>query len=88
MKYINYYLLGLNIITLLLFGVDKLKAKKNYYRIPERVLIIFCFAGGGVGGFLGMYLFNHKVRKWYFNLLVPVSIGLTIWSYYKIYLAK
>ena len=85
MKYINYYLLGVNIITLLLFGIDKLKAKGNRYRISERFLILFCFAGGGLGGFIGMYLFTHKVKKWYFNLLVPISIALTVWSYYKIY---
>jgi len=86
MKYINYYLIAINFLTFLVFGIDKFKAKKNYSRISEKGLFLFCFLGGGIGGFLGMYLFRHKTKKWYFNLLVPISIALYIflWWFMKI----
>ena len=84
MKYINIYLGIINLLTFLLFGIDKLKAKKNYSRISEKGLFILCFLGGGTGGFLGMYLFKHKTKKWYFNLLVPISIALYIFLWWKV----
>jgi uncharacterized membrane protein YsdA (DUF1294 family) len=70
-------------LTLLIFGIDKLKAKKNYYRISEKNLILMCFLGGGIGGLLGMYLFRHKIRKWYFNLLALISLILYIFIWWK-----
>ncbi len=82
MKYINIYLGVINLLTFIIFGIDKFKAKKNYYRISEKGLFLLCFLGGGVGGLIGMSLFKHKIRKWYFNLLVPISIITTIYLYY------
>ena len=53
-------------ITFFLYGIDKLKAKLGAWRIPERVLLGFAFFGGGIGALLGINLFRHKTRHWYF----------------------
>ena len=63
-----------NIIVFSVFGVDKYKAVHNRWRISEATLILMCFAMGGVGGFLGMYVWHHKTLKWKFRILVPLAI--------------
>ena len=62
----------LSVITFLLMGMDKLKARRGSWRIPERTLFLFSLLGGAVGGTLGMYLFRHKTRHWYFALFFPL----------------
>ena len=47
-------------------GLDKLYAGRGERRIPEKRLVLFAALGGAVGGLLGMYLFRHKTRHWYF----------------------
>ncbi len=62
----------ISVVTFILYGADKAKAKRNAWRIPEKVLLGFSFLGGAVGGILGMLLFRHKTKHWYFwvvNLL-------------------
>ncbi len=61
----------LNVISFVLFGVDKQKAIKNKWRIPEKTLHISGMLGG-LGAFLGMQLFRHKTKHTGFVLLVPV----------------
>ncbi|MBR2650402.1 MAG: DUF1294 domain-containing protein, partial [Clostridia bacterium] len=56
---------AISLITLILYGVDKLKAKLGAWRIPEKVLLGFSFFGGGLGGVIAMLLFRHKTRHWY-----------------------
>ena len=76
------------LITLAAFfamGIDKLKAKKNKWRIPEGTLLLLCFLGGGVAGLLGMSLFRHKTKHLKFQILVPLSIVL--WLAAGIYIA-
>lgn len=68
----------MSIITFFLFGVDKLKAKKGIYRIPEKVLVGFSFFFGAIGGVVGMYFFHHKTRKVKFYVLVPLFAALQI----------
>lgn len=62
----------LSIIAFLLMGIDKLKACRGSWRIPERTLFLFALLGGGIGGTLGMYLFRHKTRHWYFAIFFPL----------------
>lgn len=64
----------MNIITFALFGIDKRKAVKHKWRIPEAILLLFSWIGGGIGALLGMLIFHHKTRKWKFRILVPLSI--------------
>ena len=82
---IGIYILLINLISFFAMGIDKLKAKKNKWRIPEGTLLLFCFLGGGVGGLLGMSLFRHKTKHAKFLILVPLSIVL--WLAAGIYIA-
>lgn len=78
-----YILLALNVVSFLLFAVDKIAAKKDWRRIPERGLILSVLCFGGVGALLAMYTFHHKTKKTMFILMVPVltllQIGVLIW---------
>lgn len=67
---------ALSAFTLLLFGWDKLMAKLGRRRIPETPLLLACLAGGAVGGFVGMHLFRHKIRKPKFYLTIPLMVIL------------
>ncbi len=68
----NTMVLMLNVFVFLLFGVDKLWAKKKKMRIPEAVLLTLSLFFGGVGAMFGMLVFNHKTSKIKFRVLVPV----------------
>lgn len=66
----------INIVTFVLFGIDKMKAKNKGFRIPEFVLILFTILFGGVGALLGMVVFNHKTSKLSFRIIVPLSFAV------------
>lgn len=66
MKYYLIFLGIMSIISLIIYGVDKLKAKYHKWRIPESVLLSFGFFGGSVGALAGMKLFRHKTKHIYF----------------------
>ncbi len=72
------YLILINLITFSVFGIDKLKAVKNKWRIPEKILFLFSIIGGSVGGLLGMYTFRHKTQKPAFKFGIPVILILQI----------
>ena len=73
-----YYLIIINSITFIAFGLDKLYAIKNKTRIRIITLLGFSFIGGAVGGYLGMEIFNHKTRKDYFYIGLPTMIVMHI----------
>ena len=66
------YLIIVNLIAFVLFGIDKRKAKKNKWRIKESTLLIAAAIGGSYGALLGMFIFHHITRKPKFFLSVPV----------------
>lgn len=66
------YLVLINVITFVLYGMDKWKAKRNQWRIKESVLLGMAAVGGCFGALAGMYLFRHKTQKAKFYLLVPI----------------
>ena len=66
MLFMRIYLVIVNIAALILFGVDKSRAVHHRWRIPEATLFLSALIGGGIGAWVGMYLFHHKTRKWYF----------------------
>jgi uncharacterized membrane protein YsdA (DUF1294 family) len=74
------YLIGINVLTFLIYGVDKWKAQRDKWRIPEDTLIWLAVAGGSVGALLGMNLFRHKTKHRKFFLGIPaillVQLGL------------
>ena len=76
------YLIFMNLLELGLMIADKVRAVRNKWRIPEKVLLILGILGGAFGGWLGMYLMHHKTRHWYFVLLMPLmtaAYGALTW---------
>ena len=71
-------LLLMNLLAFVLYGIDKLKAKKGAWRIPEATLLLVAFLGGSVGAFLGMEIFRHKTKHAKFKILVPLFLILHI----------
>ncbi|MBR2425118.1 MAG: DUF1294 domain-containing protein [Lentisphaeria bacterium] len=65
-----YYIAGVNIITFLLMGYDKMAARKRRYRLPERLFLTNCLIGGSLGCILAMLLYHHKTEKKNFHLPV------------------
>ena len=72
--FILYYLLGINILTFLVYGLDKWKARKNRWRIPEATLLMLAVIGGSVGALLGMCTFRHKTRQNKFRIGLPLIL--------------
>lgn len=78
MKLFLIYLLIVNVIAFFLMGIDKSKAKHNKWRIPEKTLFLFPLLGGALGGTLGMHVFHHKTKHWYFRFGFPLILILWI----------
>ena len=68
------YLIVINIIGFLAMVIDKYKAKKGYWRIPEGTLMTICLIGGGIGTIAGMYTFRHKTKKLKFSVGMPTIL--------------
>ncbi len=67
-----WYLVGINIITFFVYGIDKYKASHKKYRISEHHLFVLSILGGNIGAIVGMKCFHHKTRKlsfWIINIL-------------------
>ena len=69
---IAIYLLAINIAGFAAMGTDKSKAKRGAWRIPEATLFLLAFIGGGIGTTLGMNVFRHKTKHWYFKFGMPL----------------
>ena len=72
------YALLMNLIGFFSMGIDKQKARKRAFRIPEATLFTIAIIGGSLGSLLGMHIFHHKTRHWYFLYGMPVILGLHI----------
>lgn len=68
----------MNLIGFLIMGVDKHKAKKRAFRIPEATLFLVAIMGGSIGSIIGMYVFRHKTRHHSFTVGMPIILGLQI----------
>lgn len=70
------YLGALTLITFIVYGIDKLKAKNGGWRVPEKTLLTLSLLGGGLGGIIAMNLFRHKTsgEHWYFTVLNVLGI--------------
>lgn len=87
--YIFYILIGINLITYLIFGIDKVKAKNKSWRIPEKTLYTLAFFGGSLGAIIGMIQFRHKTQKTEFKnvifiivLVQMMLISFILWQLY------
>lgn len=76
MKPLLVYLLLINALGFLLMLIDKEKAKKNRWRIPEATLFIVAILGGSLGSLAGMRLMHHKTRKQRFSLGMPIILAI------------
>lgn len=77
-SYIILYLAIINLTGLFIMGLDKLKARKRTWRIPESTLFVIALMGGSLGTTIGMHLFHHKTRHWYFLYGMPAILLLQI----------
>lgn len=76
-------ILLVNIIGFIIIGVDKHKAKKKLWRVPEKIFFLIAFFGGSVGVYAGMFFFRHKTKHWYFVLGIPfILIAEAIAAFY------
>ena len=66
----------MNIIAFALMGIDKNRAQKGKWRVPEKTLFLFTALFGGLGGTLGMFFFRHKTKHWYFRVFFPLFLLL------------
>lgn len=73
------WLLLMSLVLLIAMGLDKRRAQKGAWRIPEARLFFFALLGGALGGWIGMRLFRHKTRHWSFALGFPL-IALLQWA--------
>ena len=71
-------LLVMNLLAFALMGIDKAKAKRGVWRIPEKTLFLVTALFGGLGGTLGMTFFRHKTKHWYFKLGFPALLVIQI----------
>ena len=80
---LTLYLLAINVVTFLLYGIDKWRAKRARWRMPEGVLLGLEAIGGSVGAWLGMGIWHHKTQHKKFRYGVPVmlliQIALLVW---------
>lgn len=83
MKLWLLYLTLTNLVAFCLMAADKRRAQKRRWRIPEHTLFVAALAGGSLGAWLGMYVWHHKTKHWYFVLGMPLiliaQIALAFW---------
>lgn len=79
------YALIINLIGFSLMGIDKRKAIKHAFRIPEATLFLIAMIGGSIGSIIGMFFFHHKTRHWYFVygmlFILILQIALLVFIY-------
>lgn len=84
-KIILIYLAAVNLVTFVMYGIDKYKAKKSKWRIPEATLLLMAAIGGSIGAWVGMQVWHHKTLHKKFKYGVPVifllQIALTFYLY-------
>ena len=81
------WLIAINLVTFAVYGADKRRARRGAWRVPEKTLFLLPLLGGSVGALLGMRVFRHKTKHWYFVWGVPAillaQIALAAWLLYR-----
>ena len=75
---LGIYLLIINILGFAFMGIDKRRAIRSAFRIPEATLFAVALLGGSIGSIIGMHLFRHKTKHWYFLFGMPIILILQI----------
>ena len=77
------WLIAINLVTFAVYGIDKRRARRGAWRVPEKTLFLLPLLGGSIGAPLGMRVFRHKTKHWYFVWGVPAIllalIALAAW---------
>ncbi len=72
------YLLMINAVGFAMMGIDKTRAKRGQWRISEKALFNCALLGGSLGTTLGMFVFRHKTRHWYFKYGMPLILVIQV----------
>lgn len=92
MRALLYYLLAINVIAFFAYGIDKWKARKGRWRIPERTLLLLAAVGGSIGAWTGMTVWRHKTKHLKFQVGVPLilvlQLALAAYVYWKFCIAQ
>ena len=69
-------IIGVNVITFVVYGIDKLKAKKGKWRVPETTLLLLAIVGGSVGAWCGVKVWHHKTMHAKFKYGIPLIMAM------------
>jgi len=69
-----FYILSINVLTFLVYGIDKSKAKNNKWRISEATLMILAIIGGSIGALMGIKIWHHKTKHAKFKYGIPLIL--------------
>ena len=75
---LDYYLLAINAVTFIIYGIDKYKAKKAKWRISEATLLLLAVLGGSIGAWMGMKVWHHKTMHKKFKYGIPAILLMQI----------
>ena len=71
-----FCIIGVNVITFVVYGIDKLKAKKGKWRVPEATLLLLAVVGGSVGAWCGVRVWHHKTMHAKFKYGIPLIMAM------------
>ena len=74
LKIVLYYLLAVNLLTFIIYGIDKYKARHNHWRVREASLLLLAALGGSIGALLAIKVFHHKTQHKKFRYGVPATL--------------
>lgn len=77
-SYLAYYLLAINAVIFIVYGIDKYKAKKAKWRISEATLLLLAVLGGSIGAWIGMKVWHHKTMHKKFKYGIPAILLIQI----------
>lgn len=78
MSCLAYYLLAINVVAFIMYGIDKYKTKKAKWRIPEATLLLLDVLGGSIGAWMGMKVWHHKTMHKKFKYAIPAILLIQI----------
>ena len=86
LTYLILYFVIINIIGFALMGIDKRRARKSAFRVPEATLFAIAAIGGSLGSTIGMFFFRHKTKHWYFKFGMPLIFLIQVIIFVVIFL--
>ena len=90
MSCLAYYLLAINVVAFIMYGIDKYKTKKAKWRIPEATLLLLDVLGGSIGAWMGMKVWHHKTmhKKFKYGIPAILMIQIALMTYLHVNLWK